>query len=258
MKVYKVSSYNVNGIRAAEKKGFSNWVKTEQPDIICLQEIKAEETQIPEEVHALGYHSEWLSAEKKGYSGVAILSKEKPLASAKGMGLDWVDAEGRVLMFEYPDFKVYSVYAPSGTSGDVRQTLKYQFLDAFYEFAHAEAQKGKPVLFCGDINIAHREIDIHDPVRNKNSSGFLPEEREWFTRFLESGFHDVFRELHPDLKDVYSWWTYRAGAKGNNKGWRIDYHLATKELASKALEGNIKRELNLSDHVPVTITYKFP
>jgi len=258
VKVYKISSYNVNGIRAAERKGFSAWVNEEQPDIICLQEIKADETQIPEEIHALGYHSEWLSAEKKGYSGVAILSKEKPIRSVKGMGLDWVDAEGRVLMFEFPEFNVFSVYAPSGTTGDIRQTLKYEFLDAFFEFSQHQKNSGKPVLFCGDINIAHQAIDIHDPVRNKNSSGFLPEEREWFTRFLESGFRDVFRDLNPDLKDVYSWWTYRAGAKGNNKGWRIDYHLSTPELAGFAASSKITRELNLSDHVPVTVEYKIP
>jgi len=255
---YKISSYNVNGIRAAERKGFSDWVKQEQPDVICLQEIKADSDQVPQEVLDLGYHCEWLSAEKKGYSGVAILSKQKPLRSQAGMGLDWVDSEGRVLMFEFPEFNVYSIYAPSGTSGSVRQDLKYEFLDAFMNFAKSVQTSNKPVIFCGDFNIAHREIDIHDPVRNKKSSGFLPEERAWFTKFLESGFVDVFREKNPDLRDVYSWWTYRAGAKGNNKGWRIDYHLASPEMLKKATETTIQRELDMSDHVPVTIVYTFP
>lgn len=258
MPEYKISTYNINGIRAAERKGFSEWVRKEQPDIICLQEIKAMESQVPEEIHELGYHSEWLSAEKKGYSGVAILSKEKPIHIKTGMGLDWVDSEGRILMFEFPGFKVYSVYAPSGTTGSVRQDLKYEFLDAFMNFSRHAKSDGKPVIFCGDFNIAHKEIDIHDPVRNKKNSGFLPEERDWFTRFLESGFTDIFREKNPGKKDVYSWWTYRAGAKGNNKGWRIDYHLASPELLEHAVSTKIERELNLSDHAPVTIVYTFP
>ncbi len=257
-KTIKISSYNVNGIRAAERKGFSEWVKSEKPDIICLQEIKATEDQVPEEINDLGYHTCWLSAEKKGYSGVAILSKIEPQHIQKGMGLDWVDNEGRILKFEYADFSVFSIYAPSGTTGSVRQDLKYEFLDAFYLFAEKEAAKGKPLVFCGDFNIAHTEIDIHDPVRNKKSSGFLPEEREWLTKFIASGFGDVFRNLHPDLRDTYSWWTYRAGAKGNNKGWRIDYHLATPELAKCATDAFITKELDLSDHAPVTVVYDFP
>lgn len=250
-----VSSYNVNGIRAAVKKGFVEWVLETSPDVICLQELKADETQIPDEIKALGYHEVYHPAEKKGYSGVGILSKTEPELVKVGMGLDWVDSEGRVLMARINGVDIYSVYAPSGTSGDARQQLKYEFLDAFEAFSRPLLGQGNPVVLCGDYNIAHKEIDIHDPVSNKKSSGFLPEEREWFSKYLGMGFKDVFRELHPELKDTYSWWTYRAGAKGNNKGWRIDYHLASPSISAKAVSATIERELNMSDHVPVTIKY---
>ncbi len=251
-----VSSYNVNGIRAAVKKGFVDWVNSTKPDVICLQELKADESQIPDEIRSLGYHEMYHPALKKGYSGVGILSKVEPEKVQIGMGLDWVDEEGRVLMARINGVDIYSVYAPSGTSGDVRQSLKYKFLDAFNEFSQDQLKSGNKVLMCGDYNIAHKEIDIHDPVSNKKSSGFLPEERAWFTSFLETGYFDVFRELYPDLRDTYSWWTYRAGAKGNNKGWRIDYHLASQSIKERAVSGIIERELNMSDHVPVTIKYE--
>ncbi|MCH8494896.1 MAG: exodeoxyribonuclease III [Balneolales bacterium] len=251
----KIASYNVNGIRAAQRKGFCEWVNETQPDVICLQEIKADEAQIPQEIADLDYHQIYLPAEKKGYSGVAILSKEIPDEMEEGMGLDWVDSEGRVLRARIKGVDIYSIYAPSGTSGGVRQDLKMQFLDAFFHFAQDRLKQDTPLVFCGDFNIAHTEIDIHNPVANKKTSGFLPEEREWFTKFLSSGYVDVFREHHPGVTDVYSWWTYRAGAKDRNKGWRIDYHLANKQLADKKVDAIIERELNMSDHVPVTITY---
>lgn len=233
-----------------------DWVNSTKPDVICLQELKADESQIPDEIRSLGYHEMYHPALKKGYSGVGILSKVEPEKVQIGMGLDWVDEEGRVLMARINGVDIYSVYAPSGTSGDVRQSLKYKFLDAFNEFSQDQLKSGNKVLMCGDYNIAHKEIDIHDPVSNKKSSGFLPEERAWFTSFLETGYFDVFRELYPDLRDTYSWWTYRAGAKGNNKGWRIDYHLASQSIKERAVSGIIERELNMSDHVPVTIKYE--
>jgi exodeoxyribonuclease-3 len=250
-----ISSYNVNGIRAAVKKGFVEWVLNTSPDVICLQELKADETQIPDEIKTLGYHEVYHPAEKKGYSGVGILSKTKPEIVKAGMGIDWIDSEGRVIMARINGVDIYSVYAPSGTTGDVRQLLKYKFLDVFEAFSRPLLSQDFPVVLCGDYNIAHKEIDIHDPVSNKKSSGFLPEEREWFTKYLDMGFKDVFRELHPELKDAYSWWTYRAGAKGNNKGWRIDYHLASSSISTKAVSATIERDLNMSDHVPVTIKY---
>lgn len=250
-----VTTYNVNGIRAAQRKGFCEWVQQTQPDVICLQEIKADETQIPAEISRLGYSELYHPAEKKGYSGVAILSRIPPETTRTGMGVEWIDREGRVLMVRVRGVDIYSVYAPSGTTGDIRQELKYRFLDEFNDFARKATAAGQSVLFCGDFNIAHKAIDIHDPVSNKNSSGFLPEERAWFDQFLELGFCDVFRELNPGAPDLYSWWTYRAGAKSRNKGWRIDYHLSTPDLLSSATEARIERELNMSDHAPVTIRY---
>lgn len=251
----KISTYNVNGIRAATKKGLAEWLKTEQPDVLCLQEIKAAADQFPDELFTLGYEFFIHPAQKKGYSGVAILTKNMPLKATVGMGIDWVDAEGRILTVEFEHLRVVSVYAPSGTTGDERQAVKMRFLDVFLEWMNRLTSDGKPTVFCGDINIAHTEIDIHNPVSNKNSSGFLPEERAWFTRMLEAGYEDVFRELHPGETDLYSWWTVRANAKANNKGWRIDYQIATKGLSARAGDARITRELDLSDHVPVTVTY---
>jgi len=250
-----ISSYNVNGIRAATKKGLAQWIKATKPDVICLQEIKAEVDQIPDEIRELGYFEYYHSADKKGYSGVGILSKIEPESVEAGMGTPWVDAEGRVLKVRVKGVDVYSIYAPSGTAGDIRQQLKYEFLDTFSDFARPLLKSSSPVVLCGDFNIAHKEIDIHNPISNKNSTGFLPEERAWFSDFLELGYKDIFRELHPNTPDLYSWWTYRAGAKGNNKGWRIDYHLGSPEMLHLAKHGRIERELDLSDHVPVTIEY---
>jgi exodeoxyribonuclease-3 len=250
-----ISSYNVNGIRAASKKGLANWIRDTQPDVICLQELKADVDQIPDEIRELGYFEYYHAAEKKGYSGVGILSKIEPEQVEIGMGTDWIDSEGRVLRIRVQGVDIYSVYAPSGTTGDIRQQMKYKFLDEFRNFAVTQLNSGSPVVFCGDFNIAHREIDIHNPVSNKNSSGFLPEERAWFSDFLDMGYKDIFRELHPNTAHLYSWWTYRAGAKGNNKGWRIDYHLGSAEMLKRAQSAKIERELDLSDHVPVTVEY---
>ncbi|MEX0929310.1 MAG: exodeoxyribonuclease III [Balneolales bacterium] len=250
-----ISSYNVNGIRAAGRKGFGDWMTKTDPDIVCLQELKAHEEQIPGAICNGSYHGVYHCAEKKGYSGVALLSKEKPLHVECGMGVDWVDSEGRVIMAEFKNVRVFSIYAPSGTTGSVRQAQKYRFMDDFLLFAAPYARDKKPTVFCGDFNIAHREIDIHNPVSNKKSSGFLPEEREWFTRLLESGYADVFRMLNADLPDLYSWWTYRARAKSRNKGWRIDYHLATASLMENAGSAKIESEWDMSDHAPVTVNY---
>lgn len=252
-----ISSYNVNGIRAATKKGLAKWIRDTQPDIICLQELKADADQIPDEIRVLGYFEYYHSAEKKGYSGVGILSKIEPEQVEVGMGSDWIDSEARVLRVRVQGVDIYSIYAPSGTTGDIRQQMKYKFLDEFRDFAVQRLKLETPVVFCGDFNIAHKEIDIHNPVSNKNSSGFLPEERAWFSDFLELGYKDIFRELHPNAADLYSWWTYRAGAKGNNKGWRIDYHLGSAAMLNRAQSAKIERELDLSDHVPVTVEYAF-
>ena len=251
----KISSYNVNGIRAAHRKGFVDWIKTSNPDILCLQEIRSDISQIPKDISDLDFYKYYHLAQKKGYSGVAIYCKEKPIHVKEGIGIDWIDDEGRILMVEFEKLRVISVYVPSGTTGDVRQELKMSFLEDFITFATSYLSDSKPTLICGDVNICHTEIDIHNPIQNSTTSGFLPEEREWVSRFLETGYEDVFRNMHQNKKDLYSWWSYRAASKERNKGWRIDYHFATKEIAKKATHAIIEKEWDISDHAPVSITY---
>ncbi len=251
----KISSYNVNGIRAAHRKGFLDWVEESSPDVICIQELRADKTQIPKEVKELGYHQHIHIAEKKGYSGVAIFSKEEPLSITEGIGTEWIDNEGRIIVAEFESFYVCSVYAPSGTTGDIRQDMKYKFLDDFYTFGKEFLVKEKEIVFCGDFNICHEAIDIHNPEKQNNTSGFLPEERKWVSDFLNVGYQDVYRSLHQGEPDLYSWWSYRAASKERNKGWRIDYHLATKKLASKAVKAEIEMKWNISDHAPVSVVY---
>lgn len=252
----KISSFNVNGIRAAHRKGFTDWVSQSNPDIICLQELRAMEHQVPKPIRELDFHAHYHTAEKKGYSGVGILSREEPLSVEKGMGVDWVDREGRVLKAEFRDLTVLSIYAPSGTTGDERQERKMAFLEKFLPFAEDHLSREKPVVICGDYNICHRPIDIHNPKRNKNTSGFLPEEREWMSDLLDTGFEDVYRRLHEGEPDLYSWWSYRAASKDRNKGWRIDYHMSSPDLLEMADEAVIEREWDLSDHAPVSVSYR--
>ena len=210
----KIISYNINGIRAAIKKNFLNWVATESPDILCLQEIKANIAQFnTSDFEKLGYHCYWNSAEKKGYSGVAIMSKIKPRNIVYGCGVKRFDSEGRILRIDLPDLSVFSCYFPSGSSGDLRQSFKMDFLDFFYDFIK-NLTPPSPLLVCGDYNICHQPIDIHDPVRNKYSSGFLNEEREWVTKFLKLGFIDTFRHVNSEPNN-YSWWSYRANSRLN-------------------------------------------
>ncbi len=251
----KISSYNINGVRAAHRKGFVDWVATSNPDIICIQELRASEDQIPEDIRQLGYHQYYHSAEKKGYSGVAIFSKTETNEIKPGIGVKWIDAEGRVLTTEFENFRLISAYFPSGTTGDARQEMKMKFLGDFIEFGKQFVNDPKPTLICGDFNICHQEIDIHNPHQQHKNSGFLPEERAWVTSFLETGYIDVFRSIHTNTPDLYSWWSYRAASKQRNKGWRIDYQMATPELAALATEAVIEKEWDLSDHAPVSIVY---
>ena len=252
----KISSLNLNGIRAAHRHGFTDWIDQSDPDIICLQELRAMEHQVPEPIQKLDYHSTYHTAEKKGYSGVGIMSKEEPISVDKGIGIDWVDNEGRVIKAEFEDLTVFSIYAPSGTTGDERQDLKMEFLDYFLPHAQKYLSNEKPVVLCGDYNICHKPIDIHNPKRNKNTSGFLPEEREWVTRLLQTGFEDVYRRLHEGEEDLYSWWSYRAASKERNKGWRIDYQMTSPDLLKAAAKAEIEMEWDLSDHAPVSISYE--
>ena len=252
----KIFSYNVNGIRAAISKGFLSWLESTSPDVICLQEIKANIDQIPlMEIEMLGYHHYWFPAQKKGYSGVALLSKTEPDNIVYGMNETKYDSEGRFLRADFGDISIISVYHPSGTSGEERQDFKMEWLDFFRSYVN-ELRKTRPqLIISGDYNICHEAIDIHDPIRNAKSSGFLPEERQWFTDFLEDGYIDSFRHLNKE-PNHYSWWSYRANAKQNNKGWRIDYHILTDELKDRLQNASIMPEVNFSDHCPIIVEIK--
>ncbi|MDA8591526.1 exodeoxyribonuclease III [Flavobacteriaceae bacterium] len=249
----KIISYNVNGIRAALKKGFLEWLVAANPDVICLQEIKAQEDQLDLSLfETAGYpYTYWFSAQKKGYSGVAILSKTKPKNIVFGTGIESMDFEGRNIRADFSDVSVMSLYLPSGTNIQ-RLEHKFEYMDLFKSYIDELKKEAPNLVICGDYNICHEAIDIHDPVRNKNVSGFLPEERAWMSNFLKSGFVDAFRHLNK-APHQYSWWSYRANARANNKGWRLDY-----TLVSTPLKENIKRAVILSeavhsDHCPVLL-----
>ena len=252
----KVVSYNVNGIRAAMNKGLIDWLVKEDPDVICLQEIKALEEQINiSEFESIGFKfNYWFSAQKKGYSGVAILSKHEPIHVEYGTGISYMDFEGRNLRLDFEEFSVMSLYLPSGTNLD-RLEFKLNYMDDFLAYIKELNSKIKNLIIAGDYNICHKAIDIHDPVRNKNVSGFLPVEREWLQKFIDSGFVDSFREFNSDPHQ-YSWWTYRANARANNKGWRIDYIMVSSDLKSKLNDAAILNDIVHSDHCPIAITLK--
>lgn len=253
----RIISYNVNGIRAAIKKGFIDWLKTDPADIICLQETKATKGDVDiKQLDDLGYHHDWFSAQKKGYSGVAIFSKKKPTAVKIGTGHEVSDSEGRVLEMQFGDVKLINAYFPSGTSGDIRQTYKYQWLAEMQEYLNGVKKTNPKLILCGDYNIAHNEIDIHDPKGNKNSSGFLPEERQWMKGFLLDGWVDTFREFHPE-PHRYSWWSQRfPSVRLNNKGWRIDYICVTEPLRKNLKDAEIYPDVKHSDHCPIYLDIK--
>ena len=253
----RIISYNVNGIRAAIKKGFIDWLKTYPADIICLQETKATQGDVDvKQFEDLGYYHYWFSAQKKGYSGVAIFSKLKPSAIVMGNRYGLSDDEGRVIQADFGDIRLINAYFPSGTSGDIRQEFKYQWLDEFYNYLNKLKNKHPKIILVGDYNITHNEIDIHDPKGNKKSSGFLPEEREWMTRFLKSGWIDTFREFHTE-PHRYSWWSQRfPSVRLNNKGWRIDYITVTEPLKKQLKDADIFSEIKHSDHCPIYVEIK--
>jgi exodeoxyribonuclease-3 len=253
----KIITYNVNGIRAAISKGFINWLQAANPDIICLQEIKATHEQIPLlDFEALGYHHYWYPAQKKGYSGVALLSKQEPDKVVYGCGIKEYDDEGRVLRADFGDVSVISVYHPSGSSGDERQAFKMKWLDDFMDYADTLRRERPQLVISGDYNICHKHIDIHNPVSNANSSGFLPEERAWFDKFVGAGYVDSFRHFNGEPHH-YSWWSYRANARAKNLGWRIDYNMVTENLQARLQRSVILPDAMHSDHCPVVVEIDF-
>ncbi|MDR2809922.1 MAG: exodeoxyribonuclease III [Tannerellaceae bacterium] len=249
----KIITYNVNGLRSAIGKGLPEWLEQEQPDVLCIQETKLQPDQFPAIIFSeLGYNAYLFSAQKKGYSGVAILTKKKPDFVEVGMGIERYDNEGRFLRADYGDISIVSVYHPSGTSGDERQDFKMKWLEDFQAYV-IELQKSRPnLILCGDYNICHEPVDIHDPVRNAKNSGFLPEEREWMTRFLSAGFVDSFRYKNPG-KQQYTWWSYRFNARTNNKGWRIDYCMVSESVKSWISDAYILNDAVHSDHCPAVL-----
>ena len=249
----KLISYNVNGIRAAMNKGFLDWLAKESPDIIGLQEIKALETDVELRVFQdLGYQVYWYPAVKKGYSGVAILTKVAPKFVHYGMGISAYDNEGRIIRADFDGFSFISAYFPSGTTGDIRQDFKYAFLDDVYGYIQDLKREHHALILSGDYNICHKAIDIHNPVSNKNTSGFLPDERAWMDKFVDLGFIDTFRAFNTN-PGQYSWWSYRAGSREKNLGWRIDYHMASKEIQNKLKSAVILQDVVHSDHCPVVL-----
>ncbi|MDO6491141.1 MULTISPECIES: exodeoxyribonuclease III [unclassified Cellulophaga] len=249
----KIVSYNVNGIRAAINKGFIDWLTTTDPDVICLQEIKALKEQLDLSLfEEAGYsYNYWYSAQKKGYSGVAILSKTEPNHIEYGTGIDYMDFEGRNIRADFGDVSIMSMYLPSGTNL-ARLDFKLKYMDDFQTYIN-DLKKDKPnIIVLGDYNICHEAIDIHDPVRNKNVSGFLPVEREWIGNFMESGFIDSFRHFNKEPHN-YSWWSYRANARNNNKGWRLDYAMVSKTLENRLKRAVILKEAKHSDHCPILV-----
>ena len=248
----RIISYNVNGIRSAINKGFLDWLKSNPADIICMQETKAQKDNVDfKQLNDFGYEDYWYSAQKKGYSGVAVFSKIKPDTVVYGTGHQVSDDEGRVLQMDFGKIRLVNAYFPSGTSGDIRQRFKYEWLDEFFNYLGQLRKKNPNIILCGDYNIAHKEIDIHDPKGNKNSSGFLPEERKWMDKFFDTGWVDTFRAFHTE-PHRYSWWSQRfPTVRLQNKGWRIDYINVTEPLKKSLKNAEIYPDVKHSDHCPV-------
>ena len=252
-----ILSYNANGIRSAINKGLLDFLTEANPDIVCFQETKAQFGQMHEdEFEAMGYHCNAFSAVKKGYSGVAIFSKQKPDRVIAGIGVHKYDSEGRVLRADFGEVTVINAYFPSGTTGDIRQAIKMEFMVDFQLYLSELRKTRSKLIISGDFNICRLWIDIHNPERQQGTSGFLPEERDWFARFIGDGYVDTFREIN-QKPDQYSWWSYRANSRANNKGWRIDYHIVTSDLKDKIVDAGILPNVRQSDHCPVFVKMDF-
>lgn len=252
----KIISYNVNGIRAAIRKGFVEWLAENDFDIVCIQETKAMQEQVElDAIEDLGYSVYWFAAQKKGYSGVAVFTKIKPIEVVQGQDKAIFDNEGRTLQLRFKDFTLINTYFPSGSSGDIRQDFKFDFLKHYFKFI--QTHQDKKLIVVGDYNICHKAIDIHNPKGLKNTSGFLPEERAWMDKWFGNGMVDSFRKINGNITDKYSWWSYRANARNNNKGWRIDYISVSAELENNIKDAQILKDVKHSDHCPILVEMNF-
>jgi exodeoxyribonuclease-3 len=250
----KLYSWNVNGIRAAEKKGLVDWIQAEQPDVLGIQELKATEDQLSDALTNIdGYHVFFNPAERKGYSGTAVYYKREPLSIHTGLSDDRFNHEGRTIVMEYPEFTLYNIYFPNGGQGEDRLKFKMDFYDCFQKDVDELVAAGKKVIVCGDVNTAHTEMDLKNPKSNAKRSGFLPIEREWVSQFLADGYIDTFRYFYPD-KVAYSWWSYRFNARANNAGWRIDYFFASENAKELLADAAIHTDVMGSDHCPISLT----
>ncbi len=253
----KLMSWNVNGYRAALKKGFMDWLLQAKPDILGIQETKISADQLtPEMTEIDGYHVYWAHAEKKGYSGVALFTRQQPLSVEYGLGIDRFDSEGRVIVAEYPEFVFYTIYYPNGQRSEERLQYKMDFYDAFLEHADRLRTQGKKLVICGDVNTAHKPIDLARPKENEKVSGFLPIERSWMDKFVSHGYIDTFREFNQNPGE-YSWWNMRSRARERNVGWRIDYFFVSEELKAHQSNATIEQAIEGSDHCPVTLELAF-
>ncbi|SCK14925.1 exodeoxyribonuclease III [Vogesella sp. LIG4] len=251
----RIVSANLNGIRSADKKGFFDWLAGHNADFVCVQELKAQADDLSARMRAPdGYSGYFHYAEKKGYSGVGIYSRHQPDAVVEGLGVDWIDAEGRYLQLDFGNLSVVSLYLPSGSSSDERQQVKFQFLDVFMPHLDALRESGRDVVICGDWNIAHNEIDLKNWKGNLKNSGFLPEERAWMTDLLSRGWSDTWRRLYPE-QPGYSWWSNRGQAYAKDVGWRIDYHIVSPGMMDTARAASVYKDEKFSDHAPLTVDY---
>lgn len=256
----EIYSWNVNGIRSVAKKGFESWFNSTKPEILCLQEVRAEKDQLPEFLYDIeGYYSFWNPCQKKkGYSGVGILSQIEPDEVNYGMGIDEFDEEGRIVQLVFPDWVLNSVYFPNGGQGEERLDYKLRFYDAFLENSLQWLEQGKHVITLGDYNTCHKEIDIARPKENENVSGFLPIERAWIDKYVQNGFVDSFRYFYPEKREAYTWWSNRFGARARNVGWRLDYAFVDKEMIGSVIDSKIHSGVEGSDHCPISISLELP
>lgn len=254
--VLSVGSLNVNGLRSAARHGFLEWLDGARPDLLLLQEVRARPEQVDDALRSpAGWDARWLCAEKPGYSGVSTLSRLPVQRHTEGCGLDWADAQGRFLRSDFDELTTLNLYLPSGSSSEEAQARKDAFLEHFLAYAERLLDEGRPMLLCGDFNIAHTELDIHNPKGNAKNSGFLPHERAWMTELLALGWRDVLREQHVGEPGLYSWWSNRGRAREKDLGWRLDYVLATPDLAERVVEARVDKHAGLSDHAPVLVSF---